>query len=207
MPAVQVETGDVTLRSPALRRFRLRADRPLTGIDLAFDGEQAHVDAKDWCALLDQVKTRSLSRWKHTRMEVPMGQPDVQALLSLVGNTPAYQLFLAGFDISEAVELVSQLPERVVLRRAIGLSGRLPSITGSGGLFFLPDGLVDDEADAAARGELVLNNKLCSMQLDAGEAVERYYIPYATPIDFTTRVGPQTRALWDRVRDFYYAFR
>ena len=207
MPAVQVETGDVTLRSPALRRFRLRADRPLTGIDLAFDGEQAHVDAKDWRALLDQVKTRSLSRWKHTRMEAPMGQPDVQALLSLVGNTPAYQLFLAGFDISEAVELVSQLPERVVLRRAIGLSGRLPSITGSGGLFFLPDGLVDDEADAAARGELVLNNKLCSMQLDAGEAMERYYIPYATPIDFTTRVGPQTRALWDRVRDFYYAFR
>ena len=33
-----------------------------------------------------------------------MGQPDVQALLSLVGNTPAYQLFLAGFDISDAAE-------------------------------------------------------------------------------------------------------
>ena len=131
----------------------------------------------------------------------------MQALLSEVSNTPAYQLFLAGFDVSEAVELVSPLPDRLVLHRAIGLSGRLPSITGSGGVFFVPEGLVDDEADAAARGQLVMNNKLCRMKADAGDTVERYYIPYATPIGFVSPVSPQTRALWDRVRDFYYAFR
>jgi hypothetical protein len=207
MLTLRVETGDVTLKTPALRNFQLQADRPLTGISLAFDGEQAHIDREDWPALLGQVKTRSLSRWKHTPMEGPMGEPDMQALLSVVSNTPAYQLFLAGFDVAEAVGLVSALPERVVLRRTMGLSGRLPSITGSGGVFFLPEGLVDDPADAAALDLLILNNKLCHLHVEAGEAVDRHYIPYATPLGFTTKVTPEAERLWAKVRDYYYAFR
>lgn len=211
MPGILLETGDVTLRAPALRHFRLEADRPPVEVRLCYDDQTARIEVADWPALLDQVRERSLSRWKHTRMDPPMGDPDMQNLLAGVSNTPAYQLFLAGFDISEAVGLVGDLPERTVLRRAIALSGRLPSLAGQGGVFFLPDVLVGEGTDPAPLDELILNNKLCRLTVGAGDTpggpVVKYYVPYATPLDFTTPVSRQTRELWDRVRDYFYAFR
>lgn len=207
MPRMQVQTGDVTKKTPEMRNFRLETDRPLTEIVLSFDGHEARLEGGRWPALLEQVKTRSLSRWKHPRIVPPLGNSDVQVLLSVVSNTPAYQLFLAGFDIAEAVRLVSDLPERAILRRAIALSERLPSPLGSGSLFFLPDAVLDEEVEHSCLDELVLNNKLCRLRIDSGESLEKYYIPYATPIDFTTPISEQTRQLWERVRDYFYAFR
>lgn len=207
MPRLQLQTGDVT-RSPLhLRIFEMEAGRPLAQVILSFDGRTAQVAAALWPTLLEQVRIRSLSHWKHARMAPPMGQSDMQELLSVVGNTPAYQLFLAGFDFAEAVGLVRELPERIVLRRAIALTERLPSVLGTKGLFVLPDSLLDEDVEREVLEELVRNNKLCRLHVDSGEQLEKYYIPYATPIGFATPVSERAKQLWDRVRDYFYAYR
>ncbi|HTU22751.1 MAG TPA: hypothetical protein VMG10_32220 [Gemmataceae bacterium] len=207
MPQIQVQTGDVTKKVPEMRYFRLEADHPLSEIVLTFDGHEARHAGTEWPALLEQVKMRSLSHWKHSRMAPPMGRPSMQELLSVVSNTPAYQLFLAGFDFAEAIGLVSDSPERVVLRRAAALAERLPSAIGPGGLFVVPDPLLGDIPDPPSLEELVRNNKLCRLCIDSGGHVEKYYIPYATPIGFATVVSESARQLWDRIRDYFYAFR
>src|SRR5438128_2168394 len=123
MPRILLKTGDVTRPTPAIREFQLEADRPAVKVRLSFDGQEAHVQIADWPLLLDQVRERSLSRWKYARVNPPMGEPAMQALLTPVSNTPAYQLFLAGFDIAETIGLVSDLSDRTVFRRAIALNG------------------------------------------------------------------------------------
>lgn len=207
MLRLRVQTGDVTRQPSTLRDFQVATARPLTEITLSFDNHEAHFLASEWPALLEQVKGRSLSHWKDSRIAPPMGQADMQELLSVVSNTPSYQLFLAGFDLAEAVALVSEWPERVVLRRAIGLTERLPSAIGPGGLFVVPDPLLGDNPDLTVLEDLVRNNKLCRLRLDAGDSVEKYYVPYATPIGFVTPVSRQAKQLWDRLRDYIYAFR
>jgi hypothetical protein len=176
-------------------------------VDLLFDGADASIDYADWSLLIKQIKTRSLAKWKFSRMDPPMGEPDMQRLLSQVSNTPAYQLLLAGFDVSERVGLASDLQDAVIQSRCISLSGWTPSMIGSGGLFFVPDSMVADAAEP--RKELVSNNKLCQLVATVGAVplITKYYIPYATPIDFTTKPTEEAKKLWERIRAYYYAFR
>jgi hypothetical protein len=207
MPRIQLQTGDITHQPFKLREFALEARRPLSQILLAFDGREACIQASQWPSLLEQVKLRSLSRWKHPRMPLPMGQAEMQELLSAVDNTPAYQLFLAGFDLAETLALVSELPERVVLRRAIVLEERVPSTIGPGGLFVVPVSLLEETVEAESINELVRNNKLCRLHVEAGETVEKYYIPYATPVGFPASASIRAKQLWERLRDYFYSFR
>ena len=205
---LELTTGDVTLAPLELRTFHISADDQAPRIILQFDNTSAAVERTEWGTLLAQVKTRSLARWKFSRMEGPMGEPDFQLLLAGVGNTPAYQLFLAGFDIAGVVGVVSDLDDQVVLGRCISLARRIPSIVGPKGLFFISGTLLAN-ASLEAVDQLIQSNKLCRLRANIGgfKTVTKYYIPYATPIELVDDAQDETRQLWGRIRDYYYAFR
>ena len=79
----------------------------------------------------------------------------------------------------------------------------MPSVTGAGGLFFVP-GEMSARFQPQAVQALLLNNKLCSASF---AEISRYYVPYATPIGFVLKVSKEAENLWDEISTLYYAFR
>src|SRR5205085_559507 len=136
----------------------------------------------------------------------PMGQADMHRLVSVMTGPAAFQLFQAGFDIAAAVDLVTDLPEEILCQKVTSrLRGRVDSSHGPGGLFFLQNELFTG-VSANVSAELVLNNKLCRMCIEAGpQACERYYVPYTSPVGFKTTVSPKAKELCEQIRKRLYA--
>jgi hypothetical protein len=197
---IKVETGN--------DQFVISVDQIPGDVKMTFHEATAVVNSREWLSLLRQVKTRSLSKWKFTKMEDPMGKGDFQRLLAEVNTTPAYQLFLAGFDIAVVVGLVSEPDDQVVLSRCISISGgNMPHAIGPRKLFVISDRVLQEGGDAI--NALVLAKKLCRLTATIGqfEPVIKYYIPYIPQSGVQANLSPEANALWDRIRDFYYAFR
>ena len=205
---LEIHTGDVTRDEFVVRCFRINLNQSTPEILLTFDNENATVAKDQWHSLIPQVKTRSLKKWKYSQMDEPMGAPDFQQLLVNVDTTPAYQMLLAGFDIAEAVKLVSSIQDQVSLNRCISLAGLIPSAVGPGRLFFIPDSLLI-HAETNNIEALVRSNKLCklSVKMTDYDPVIRHYIPYAIPIEFLGETSRKSRELWESIRNYYYAFR
>jgi hypothetical protein len=76
-------------------------------------------------------------------------------------------------------------------------------------LFFLPSEFLLP-GDDAALDELESNNKICRCRLTVDGAPPSWYgayIPYATPIGFVQPVSAEAELLWEKIRNYYYAFR
>jgi hypothetical protein len=207
---LSVKTGNATSRARDIRSFEIEVDRPPTVVQFALDGGVGQVDANEWFPLLDQIRAKELvKRHSPGQMDPPLG--DLSRVTAQISSTPTFQLFLAGTDIAERIGLVSESSYNWVSQRFAALNHWMPSVTGAGGLFFVPDNIFAQATDAAIL-ELLRNNKLCTAILCEDtpgiNEVQRYYMPYATPIGFVA--GPVSREaerLWDAVRTLYYAFR
>ena len=206
-----VQTGDVTSDDKGTRTFRISVERPPVDIALSFGEATGMVAADDWRPMLDQIRQQELVK-RHTPdlLAPPLGEVTVLPILREIRSTPTYQLFLAGIDIAEAIDLISESDVATVLRRFDRLEQSVPSVTGAGGIFLLPTNIIPAE-DGAAIEELLNNNKLCRATLEDTEdrrySSRRYYVPYATPIGFISPVSARAAALWDAIRNYYYAFR
>lgn len=199
---LSLETGDVTSETKGTRRFHVEVDRPPTTVALSLADRSGRIAFDDWLPLVEQIQAKELVK-RHSPDSLKPPLSLIPSVIQEIKSTPTYQLFLAGVDVAERIDLVSESPPESVKRRFLLLDKWLPSATGAGGLFFLP-------ADVAAGypphlvQELILNNKLC---LAAFADTRRLYVPYATPIGFITRVSREAEGLWDEIRALYYAFR
>jgi hypothetical protein len=199
---LQLETGDATSKVKEIRRCQLEVGRPPVAVTLSLVGASGTVNFADWPRLVEQVKAAELvKRHRPESLEPPLRE--IANVIQQISSTPTYQLFLAAIDIAERIDLVSESPPVTVKRRFMQLDKWTPSITGAGGLFFVPHGIVSPSKQQALQ-ELLINNKLCLVALDD---MKRYYVPYATPIGFIVRVDRDAEHLWDEVRTLYNTFR
>jgi len=199
---LSLATGDVTTETKIIRKFRIDVDRPPTRVRLSLSDTEGQVSLNDWPSLVEQVKDNELVK-RHAPQGLPSPLSQIADVAKQIKSTPTFQLFLAGIDIAERIDLVSESLPESVKRRFKLLDKWMPSVTGAGGLFFVP-------ADMSARfqplavQDLLLNNKLCSASF---AEIDRYYVPYATPIGFVLKVSKEAESLWDEIRTLYYAFR
>jgi hypothetical protein len=166
----------------------------------------------DWDEFVGQVREREPARWvSDSRLSGPMGEGDLPKIVRQVKTTPAYQLFLAAMDVAAFLGLYqSGGPDPLnfltysVFRRFVELRWFVPTITDGGRLFFVSDDLVSNKDEAVV--ELLRNGKLGKVTLRVGDKVlgQKYYVPYATPIGFTTEVSTAAKRLWDAIRDEYF---
>jgi hypothetical protein len=200
---LKLQTGDVTEPSTGRRTFSISASI----VTFTFEEFSAELQPADWPAFVEQIKTRSLARWKYSgKMPAPLGNAAFQRLLNQVNSTPSYQLFLASVDIAEYVRLVTESDDRAVWSTCRSLSGPIRSTLGPLRLFFLPDTLVT-EADTAEAKELIDKNKLCELQAEIAtyDPLKKYYMPYQTPQ--VEPVGKDATNLWERIRRYFYEHR
>ncbi len=199
---LSVETGDVTSAAKAIRKCLVESDRPPVRVRLSLADVAGEIPFAEWPLLVEQVKA-----YDHVKRFFPDGlQPPMRTILDVlrqITSTPTYHLFLAGIDISERIYLVSEASAETVKNRFKSLDKWMPSVTGAGGLFFVPASMLSGYSEQAVQ-DLLCNNKLCAATF--GD-LRRFYIPYATPIDFLVPVGREAENLWDEVRASYYAFR
>jgi len=141
-----------------------------------------------------------------------MGEGGMRDVVRQVATTPAYQLFLAAVDIAVVTELYQRgNPEQfgflpfLAARNFGELTRFLPAVVSGGRLFVLPEGICSGQGDCLE--ELIKNGKIGKVTLNVGDAPgeTRYYIPYSTPIGFSTGVSNDAKTLWDDARDAYYA--
>jgi hypothetical protein len=126
-------------------------------------------------------------------------------ILQVINSTPAYQLFLAGFQIADTVGFfnLDTVHQDAIVDSFHYLVGNLVWTFGKKGrLFFLPDGYL---TDGVTRTELLANSKLFSVDLfsiadgQASHLENKLCVPYATPIGFNTAIQPATEATWRRI--------
>jgi len=202
MLLLSLETGDVTTEMKGVRNFQVEADRPLTRVRLSLSDAEDHIGFDAWPNLVAQVKDNELVK-RHSPGDLQPPLSEIANVIQQIKSTPTFQLFLAGIDIAERIDLVSESPAETVKRRFKFLNKWVPSVTGAGGLFFVPEEMSVQFHSKAAH-DLLLNNKLCSA---AFGDMKRYYIPYATPIGFILNASREAETLWDEIRTLYYAFR
>ncbi len=202
MSLLKLETGDVTADEKCVRTFEIEADRPLTRVRLSLSGVEGQISFNDWPRLVEQVIENELVK-RHLPDGLPSPLSDIKQVIHQIKSTPTFQLFLAGIDIAERIDLVSDFPPESVSRRFKLLDKWMPSVTGAGGLFFVPEASADRFQEHAVR-DLVANNKLCVATFADSK---RYYIPYATPIGFIVKASKEAESLWDQIRTLYYASR
>lgn len=202
---LEVRTGDVTSETKQLRSLAIQIFRDRAAIQFTLDDATGEIQFTDWPLLLEQVQDQELVK-RHTP---DLLEPPLRLLVNVtsrINSTPVFQLFLAGIDIAERMGLVGNSSFDLIRRRFTVLRHSMPSVTGAGGLFFVPDDLLNGHDPAVS--ELVKNNKLCSATIIDAETIRRFYIPYATPIGFVAGpVSNEAERLWDAVRNLYYAFR
>src|SRR5262245_30204610 len=137
---LSVTTGDVTTQDRRLRTFSVTCDRPPDEVTLSFNNALANIDRDEWNIMLDQIRTQELvKRYSQERLDPPLSNPDMFAVLQQIRSTPTLQLFLAGIDISVRIHLVSAREERMVTAAFRDLEDWVASATAKGGLMFLPE--------------------------------------------------------------------
>jgi hypothetical protein len=197
-----LKTGDVTGEQKSVRSFRIDVDRPPTSVQLSLSDVEGALAFDDWPALVEKVQQNELVKRRFSE-GLPFPLSAISAVVNQIQSTPTFQLFLAGVDIAERIDLASESSLENVKRRFLLIDKWMPSITGAGGLFFVPADMASQFQPRAVL-ELLQNNKLGEVVL---ENVKRYYIPYATPIGFLSKSSPKSEELWDEIRNLYYAFR
>ena len=211
---LEMETGDVTLigkGKPAastvpVRKFAIEYDLDLC-YTLSFDGRHVRVQQNDVTDLFAQVAQHSTVEWKYSKEpEIRSAFDPLNRILQVINSTPAYQLFLAGFQIADTVGVfnLDTVHQVAIVESFHNLVGSLVwSFGKKGSLFFLPEGYVTPEVIP----ELIANNKLLSINLfslaDEKDSLleNKLCVPYATPIGFNTAVQPETEATWRRIND------
>jgi hypothetical protein len=199
---LSLKTGDVTKEARTICECQVEADRPAGKVRFSLAEGESELSLAEWPLLIEQLKTTNLVKhhWPDSL------QPPLQTILKVVQqirSTPTYQLFLAGIDIAERIDLISEGSPEIVQRRFKTLDNWVSSVTGAGGLFFVPESVSSHFAPEATN-ELLQNNKLCTAEFTD---LKRFYVPYATPIGFILPVSRDAENVWDEVRTLYYAYR
>lgn len=199
-----LRTGDATALNQPTRVITLTTGEGMVRFD--FDGSAARIPTDGWSDLVNQVRIGDLTKRVFPDMlQPPLGNPDLLTVLNQISSTPSYQLFLAAVDLASILDIPSDDSPKV-LRRFQSLHDWVPSVTGRGGLLFLPEPLFRGEESTIS--ELESNNKVCYAKVNTkDDCAVRYYIPYATPIGFITPVSPAAIKLWESIRDYDSAYR
>ena len=206
---LELKTGDVTLAgeqddsngSVPRRVFRIEND-PTKGFTLRFDGHQVLVQREHIRNLITKVTEHALCEWQSSRQtEIRSTFAPLNRIVNAINTTPSYHLFLAGFQIAEAIGFFEfdDIAEADIKEAFLGLVGNLIWSGGKKGrLFFLPAGPVSDNS---VREELNDNGKifLVYFSSDTASIEEKLCVPYATPIGFATKVSPDTEEEWRRI--------
>jgi hypothetical protein len=127
----------------------------------------------------------------------PLGSDEMRKLMvDNTVHTPSFQLFLATVDIANKFLFIKDNVKYNAY--CIVFSGRIPSVHGSGGVYFIDNDWIDGDIEGVVDG-----NRLCEVVFDGN--IKRYYIPYATP--FKPKLSEPSSKTWDKIRDYYYARR
>ena len=177
------------------------------GYSLEYDGRRAIVPNEEIRNLLTRISAGTSVEWRHSSdPEIQTTFRPLNRILQCLNSTPAYQLFLAGFHIADAIGMfdLGQVEETAIADSFRYLVGNLPWPNGKKGrLFFIPDGYVTAEIEL----ELLANTKIVGADMylatdDRTSPVDhKVFVPYATPIGFNTRVAPETEEAWRRISD------
>jgi hypothetical protein len=182
--------------------FLIRADRATSRVDLTLDRVPATVGYGQWAFLQAEVASKELHRWQYIpNQETILGSQAMHDLIMQIRSTPAYQLFLAGFDIASHVGLLL-LPDTLPPEVKKLLSNQWVTSSFGGGLYFIP---AEWLSRRAAVEVLVSCNRLCIAQLKADTELEAAYVPYATPVGLLHYLSKEAEALWDDIRERYRA--
>jgi len=200
-----LQTGNISSKARETSTFYVECGRPLSQIAICLAKVRKEIDYEDWLTLINQVTEKELlKRNGPDQLAGPLGT--LSDVVKQITSTPTFQLFLAGIDIAERIIMVSESTFERVCQRFEAITQWMPSVTGAGGLFFVPDHILQDVASEHI-DFLVKNNKLCSATLEDARrgSVRRYYVPYATPIGFVSgRASQDAESLWRRIHSLYH---
>jgi hypothetical protein len=213
---LELRARDVTLL-PATRPAACPQDAPERtfiiahdegGYRFAFDGRPAAIPDSDVHELLTKVTDGTRVEWEYSRDTATRTTfRPLDRILQSLNSTPAYQLFIAGFHLGNAIGIfdLSQVNAQSLRDSFLYLVGPLSATRGKKGqLFFLPEGYV---ATPEIKLELMANGKLfCAIFFtinaqDVHHEGEKLFIPYATPIGFNTQISEAAKMAWTRISD------
>lgn len=177
------------------------------GYRLEYDGRRATVPNKEIRNLLIRVSEGTSIEWRSSSdPEIQTTFRPLNRILQCLNSTPAYQLFLAGFHIADAIGMfdLEQVQESSIADSFNYLVGNLMwTNERKGRLFFLPEGYVTPEVEM----ELLANTKIVGVDLirivddQTSHVGHKLYVPYATPIGFSTRVSQDTQETWRKINN------
>ncbi len=196
---LSLQTGDISLSRPALVTFLVQFDLPQGLVDLDLNGVHAGIVLEDWQSLAVQVQDRSLTRWQHDPgIPPPMGTAQMKRLVREINSTPVYQLFLAAFDLVELLRIESDSDR---MARRFGLLSDFMMRNGRRGGLYFPPREVFESTSQDVLDTLVLNNKLCRFEISSerSERLFSYYVPYATPVGFSTSIDTEVESVWAKI--------
>lgn len=197
MLTLSLETGD--LKSQTIINFKISSNGI---INLALENSIVEIQKSNWKELFKQVSKRELTYWREYSSPLPIGSQEMKVLLNKINSTESYQLFLAGFDIANEIDLSNilpdklyenntsydseisiEIPEEVKLYSYLykKLSGKSISIDNSLNIF--PENyyaLIPREF----KREIMLQNKIGTIKFIYGDKniIDFIYKPYLTPI-------------------------
>lgn len=185
-----------------VQRRRFQVGRSNQGFELEFDNAKCLVSLSHIDDVFRIVSHHVLPEWQYSKdKEIQSVFRPLNRILTVINSTPSYQLFLAGFQIADEIDLLRQgeIDESAVIAAFHRLNMAVRWKEGKkGSLFFIPDGYV---SNSVVLQELISNGKLFWVILRSEVSIleEKLAVPYATPIGFNTLVSEDTEATWRRI--------